>query len=232
MEKLTTRELKDRLSELQGQEVELKGWIRNHRKQKNMGFIDFFDGTCFRNPQVVYDEHIEGFAGIQALRVGSAVRVTGKVVPSYKDPETPEIQATAVVLEGDCPEDYPLQPKRHSLEFLREIAYLRPRTRVFQAVFRVRSVAAMAIHTYFQDRGYVYVHTPLITGNDAEGAGNTFTVTTLPPVSSNMAQPANSPERSSASARLSTCSCVVAQLVAKRTTVLPSGRFSQVSKAA
>ena len=181
MESVTTRELKDRLSELQGQEVELKGWIRNHRKQKNMGFIDFFDGTCFRNPQVVYDDKIADFAAVQSLRVGSAVRVTGRVVPSYKDPETPEVQAATITLEGDCPEDYPLQPKRHSLEFLREIAYLRPRTRVFQAVFRVRSVAAMAIHTYFQDRGYVYVHTPLITGNDAEGAGNTFTVTTLPP---------------------------------------------------
>ncbi len=181
MDTITTRELKERLGELQGQEVTLLGWIRNHRKQKNMGFIDFFDGTCFKNPQVVYDNNIAGFEAIQALRVGAAVRVTGKVVPSYKDPETPEVQASAVVLEGDCPEDYPLQPKKHSVEFLREIAYLRPRTRLFQAVFRVRSVAAMAIHTYFQDRGYVYVHTPLITGNDAEGAGNTFTVTTLPP---------------------------------------------------
>ncbi len=181
MELITTRELKDRLAELQGQEVALEGWIRNHRKQKNMGFIDFFDGACFRNPQVVYDNALPDFDKVQALRVGSAVRVTGKVVPSYKDPETPELQATSVELLGDCPEDYPLQPKKHTVEFLREIAYLRPRTRLFQAVFRVRSVAAMAIHTYFQDRGYVYVHTPLITGNDAEGAGNTFTVTTLPP---------------------------------------------------
>ncbi len=181
MDVITTLELKEKLAELQGQEVTLRGWIRNHRKQKNMGFIDFFDGTCFRNPQVVYDSSIPDFGAVQALRVGSAVTVAGTVVPSYKDPETPEIQAVSVVLEGDCPEDYPLQPKRHTVEFLREIAYLRPRTRLFQAVFRVRSVAAMAIHTYFQDRGYVYVHTPLITGNDAEGAGNTFTVTTLPP---------------------------------------------------
>ena len=180
MDTITTRELKDRLEELKGQEVTLQGWIRNHRKQKNMGFIDFFDGMCFRNPQVVYDNNLPDYEAVSALRVGSAVRVTGKVVPSYKDPETPEIQASSITLEGDCPEDYPLQPKRHTVEFLREIAYLRPRTRLFQAVFRVRSVAAMAIHTYFQDRGYVYVHTPLITGNDAEGAGNTFTVTTLP----------------------------------------------------
>ena len=181
MKTLTTRELKEQLASLQGTEVTLRGWIRNHRKQKNMGFIDFFDGMCFKNPQVVYDQNIADFEKIQALHVGAAVQVTGTVVPSYKDPETPEIQASAIVLEGDCPEDYPLQPKKHSLEYLREIAYLRPRTRLFQAVFRVRSVAAMAIHTYFQDRGYVYVHTPLITGNDAEGAGNTFTVTTLTP---------------------------------------------------
>ena len=180
MDVITTRELKERLSELQGRTVTLRGWIRNHRKPKNMGFIDFFDGTCFRNPQVVYDNTIADFETIQKFHIGSAIRVTGKVVPSYNNTDTPEIQATEIVLEGDCPEDYPLQPKKHSLEFLREIAYLRPRTRLFQAVFRVRSVAAMAVHTYFQDRGYVYVHTPLITSNDAEGAGNTFTVTTLP----------------------------------------------------
>jgi len=181
MNVITTLELKDRLSELQGQTVCLQGWIRYHRKQKSIGFIDFYDGMCFKNPQVVYDDNIEDFAAIQALRVGAAIRVVGTVVPSYKDPTTPEVQATSIVLEGDSPEDYPLQPKPHSIEFLREIAYLRPRTRLFQAVFRVRSVASMAIHTYFQDRGYLYVHTPLITSNDAEGAGNTFTVTTLDP---------------------------------------------------
>ena len=180
MQVLTTRELKERLQELQGQEICLQGWIRNHRRQKNIGFIDFFDGTCFKNPQVVYDGSIEDYDTVSALRVGAAITVRGVVVPSYKDPTTPEVQAKAITLEGDCPEDYPLQPKRHSVEFLREIAYLRPRTRLFQAVFRVRSVASMAIHTYFQDRGYLYVHTPLITANDAEGAGNTFTVTTLP----------------------------------------------------
>ncbi len=181
MNVITTRELKERLAELQGQQVRLQGWIRNHRKQKNMGFIDFFDGTCFKNPQVVYDNNLKDFENVQSFRVGAAIAVVGKVVPSYKDPTTPEVQAEEIVLEGDCDEDYPLQPKRHSIEFLREIAYLRPRTRLFQAVFRVRSVASMAIHTYFQDRGYVYVHTPLITANDAEGAGNTFTVTTLQP---------------------------------------------------
>ena len=181
MEVITTRELKDRLDELQGKQVCLQGWIRNHRRQKNIGFIDFYDGTCFKNPQVVYDDKIAEFAAVSALHVGSAITVCGTVVPSYKDPTTPEVQASSITLEGDCPEDYPLQPKRHSIEFLRSIAYLRPRTRLFQAVFRIRSVASMAIHTYFQDRGYVYVHTPLITANDCEGAGNTFTVTALPP---------------------------------------------------
>lgn len=180
MQLVTTLELKERLESLQGQAVCLQGWIRNHRRQKNMGFIDFYDGTCFKNPQVVYDQNLEHFDEISALHVGSAITVVGTVVPSYKDPTTPEVQARQIILEGDSPEDYPLQPKRHSMEFLRKIAYLRPRTRLFQAVFRIRSVAAMAIHTYFQDRGYVYVHTPLITANDAEGAGNTFTVTTLP----------------------------------------------------
>ena len=181
MEITTTLALKENLASLHGQQVKLQGWIRNHRKQKNMGFIDFFDGTCFKNPQVVYDSQIDGFEAIQALRVGAAITVVGTVVPSYKDPTTPEVQASQITLEGDCPEDYPLQPKRHSVEYLREIAYMRPRTRLFQAVFRVRSVASMAIHTYFQERGYLYVHTPLISANDAEGAGNTFTVTTLPP---------------------------------------------------
>ena len=103
MKTITTRELKERLAELQGQEVTLLGWIRNHRKQKNMGFVDFFDGTCFKNPQVVYDNTLPDFDRVAALRVGSAVKVTGKVVPSYKDPETPEIQASEITLEGDCP---------------------------------------------------------------------------------------------------------------------------------
>ena len=180
IEAISTLTLKENLDALQGQQVCLRGWIRNHRKQKNIGFIDFYDGMCFKNPQVVYDTSIDNYETVSALHIGSAITVLGKVVPSYKDPTTPEIQASSIVLDGDCPEDYPLQPKRHSVEYLREIAYLRPRTRLFQAVFRIRNVASMAIHTYFQDRGYLYVHTPLITSNDAEGAGNTFTVTTIP----------------------------------------------------
>lgn len=160
----------------EGREIALQGWVRNHRKQKNIGFMEFFDGTALATMQIVYDEQVLDFDAVQAIRNGSAIRAQGKLVMSPKG--ALEMQAKEIALEGDCSEDYPLQPKRHSLEFLREIAYLRPRTRLFQAVFRVRSIAAQAIHNYFQARGYVYVHTPLITANDAEGAGNTFTVTT------------------------------------------------------
>ena len=161
---------------LLGQTVTVQGWIRNHRKQKNIGFIEFFDGTALAAMQIVYDEQVEDFSGVQALRNGAAIEATGRLVEGRNG--VPEMQAQTLTLMGDCTEDYPLQPKRHSLEFLRDIAYLRPRTRLFQAVFRVRSIAAQAIHNDFQARGYVYVHTPLITANDAEGAGNTFTVTT------------------------------------------------------
>ena len=170
------REIAKDQKAFEGQVVAVQGWVRNHRKQKNIGFIEFFDGTVLAPMQVVYDENVADFAAVQAIRNGAAIRAEGKLVMSPKGQL--EMQAQEVVLEGDCSEDYPLQPKRHSLEFLREIAYLRPRTRLFQAVFRVRSIAAQAVHNYFQSRGYVYVHTPLITANDAEGAGNTFTVTT------------------------------------------------------
>ncbi len=169
-------------------EVSLQGWVRNHRKQRTFGFIDFFDGTVQQSLQVVYDEAMADFATVQSYRVGCALTVTGKIVKTDKGFE---MQATEIKLEGDCTEDYPLQPKKHSIEFLREIAYLRPRTRLFNAVFRVRSIAAYAIHKYFNDRGYVYVHTPLITSNDGEGAGNTFTVTTLDPISTEKQDYAN-----------------------------------------
>ena len=177
MSKISVVDLRDIAADRQGYEgktVTVQGWIRNHRRQKSIGFIEFFDGTVLSPMQIVYDEALS--ASAQGLRNGAAIRATGKLVPGRND--TLEMQAEELVLEGDCTEDYPLQPKRHTLEFLRDIAYLRPRTRLFQAVFRVRSIAAQAIHNYFQSRGYVYVHTPLITANDAEGAGNTFTVTT------------------------------------------------------
>jgi asparaginyl-tRNA synthetase len=172
------RELMHNPEDFIGKQVLLKGWIRNHRKQKSFGFIDFFDGTCFASLQVVYDSDMPDFATVSGYRVGAAIVAQGRLMPSQGKSGGYEFKADRISLLGDCPEEYPLQPKKHSLEFLREIAYLRPRTRLFQAVFRIRSLASFAIHRYFEQNGYLYVHTPLITGNDAEGAGNTFTVTT------------------------------------------------------
>ena len=160
-------------------EVTVQGWIRNHRKQKDFGFIDFNDGTYFKNLQIVYDNSLDSFEEIQKLHVGSAISARGLIIKSEGAGQAIEMKLVDLKLEGDCPEDYPIQPKRHTREFLREQAYLRPRTNLLGAVFRVRSVAAHAIHTFFQDNGYVYVHTPLITANDGEGAGQMFQVTTL-----------------------------------------------------
>ena len=160
-------------------DIELQGWVRNHRKQKEFGFIDFNDGTYFKNIQVVYENKLKNFDEIQKIKVGSAIQIKGKVIKSPKEEQTFEINATNITVLGDCPDDYPIQPKRHTREFLREQAYLRPRTNLFNAVFRVRSIAAMAIHTYFQEKGYVYVHTPILTANDGEGAGEMFLTTTM-----------------------------------------------------
>lgn len=160
-------------------EVELQGWIRNHRKQKEFGFIDFADGTCFDHIQLVYDDKLKEFDEIQKYRVGCAITVNGTVIKSEGKGQEFEVKVKSVKLEGDSPEDYPIQPKRHSDEFLREQAYLRARTNKYQAVFRVRSVAAMAIHEYFQSHNYVYVHTPLITTADCEGSNQMFKITTL-----------------------------------------------------
>ena len=146
-----------------GKEVNLSGWIRNHRKQKEFGFIDFSDGTVFKHIQIVYDNSLSDFDEIQKLHVGCAISVNGVLKESVGSGQDYEVVMKSFKLEGDCPEDYPIQPKRHSMEFLREQAYLRPRTNMFQAVFRVRSMAANAIHSYFQGHGYVYAHTPLIT---------------------------------------------------------------------
>ena len=173
------RDLFKDIASLQDKEVTVQGWIRNHRDQKTFGFIDFSDGTDFRHLQIVYDNSLDNFVKTQKLLVGSAIQATGTIVPSTGSQDY-EMRATKIELLGDCPEDYPIQPKRHTKEFLREVAYLRPRTNLFQAVFRVRSVAAYAIHKYFQDRGYVYFHAPIITASDCEGAGEMFQVTTLP----------------------------------------------------
>ncbi len=160
-------------------EVTIMGWVRTNRAQAQFGFLNVNDGSFFDNLQIVYDNTISNFEEVNKYRVGVSVKVTGiiKLTPQNKQPL--EMHAKIVELLGDCPENYPIQPKRHTREFLRDIAHLRPRTNLFSAVFRIRSVAAMAIHSYFQEHGYVYVHTPLITCADCEGSDQMFKITTL-----------------------------------------------------
>ena len=176
---IDVKDLYDNLKDYMNKEVTLQGWVRNHRKQKEFGFIDFNDGTFFKSVQVVYDNKLSDFDDIQKIKIGSAIEVVGKIIESPAKGQDFEVQVVSIKLLGDCPDEYPIQPKRHTREFLREQAYLRPRTNLFSAVFRVRSVAAYAIHKYFQDRKYVYFHAPLITASDCEGAGEMFQVTTL-----------------------------------------------------
>ena len=173
------RKLFENVNELKEQEVTLMAWVRTNRAQQKFGFLNINDGSYFDNVQVVYDSELANFDEISKIRVGASVKVYGKVVltPEMKQPF--EIHAVCVELLGDSPENYPIQPKRHTREFLREVAHLRPRTNLFNAVFKVRSVAAMAIHKYFQDNGYIYVHTPLITCADCEGSDQMFKITTL-----------------------------------------------------
>lgn len=160
-------------------EVTIGGWVRSIRNSKNFGFIVINDGTFFEPLQVVYHDELENFAEIEKLNVGAAVIVTGNLVPTPEAKQPFEIQAKEVMVEGKSAPDYPLQKKRHSFEYLRTISHLRPRTNTFEAVFRVRSLIAYAIHKFFQERDFVYVHTPIITGSDCEGAGEMFQVTTL-----------------------------------------------------
>ena len=163
----------------ENQEITVMAWIRTNRPQAKFGFLSLNDGSYFENVQVIYDNELINFEEISKYRVGASVKVLGKVVltPEMKQPF--EIHAISVELLGDSPENYPIQPKRHTREFLREVAHLRPRTNLFNAVFKIRSVAAMGIHKYFQDNGYVYVHTPLITCADCEGSDQMFKITTL-----------------------------------------------------
>ena len=174
---------RDRIKSLLENKVEkqatIYGWIRTNRAQAQFGFLNVNDGSTLTNLQVVYDNKLENFEEISKFRVGVSVLIEGMIVltPSMKQPL--ELHATSVKMLGDCPENYPIQPKRHTMEFLRDNAHLRPRTNLFNAVFRIRSVAAMAIHTYFQSHGYVYVHTPLITCADCEGSDQMFKITTL-----------------------------------------------------
>ena len=177
--KLDVRDIYESKGKYLDKEITLQGWIRNHRKQKEFGFIDFSDGTCFNHLQLVYDNKLKDFDSIQKFLVGCAITVKGKLVKSMGSGQEFELQVIDIKLEGDCPDSYPMQPKRHSNEFLREQAYLRPRVNLFQAVFRIRNVAAYAIHNYFQNNNYIYVHTPLITTADCEGSDQMFKITTF-----------------------------------------------------
>lgn len=162
-----------------GQEVKVQGWVRTLRASKSTGFIELNDGSFFKNLQIVFGQKIENFNEISKLPISTAITVQGRVVATPDAKQPIEIHANEISVEATSDSDYPLQKKRHSLEYLREIAHLRPRANLFSAVFRVRSVAAYALHRFFQERGYVYVHAPIITGSDAEGAGEMFHVTTL-----------------------------------------------------
>ena len=158
--------------------VFLEGWVKTNRDNGSIGFVEFNDGTYFSNVQLVYNKECQDYAVLTALRTGAAIGVKGivKLTPEMRQPF--EIEVKECELEGDVDDDYPLQKKRHSFEFLREIAHIRPRANTFQAVFRVRNILSMSIHNFFQERGFIYVHTPLITTNDGEGAGNVFDVVT------------------------------------------------------
>ena len=179
MELITMRELFKNTAKYADTEIEIGGWVRNRRGSKQFGFIMLSDGTYFSPVQVVYNDTIENFQEISKINIGAALIVKGTVILTPEAKQPFEIQAKTVTVEGPSTGDFPLQPKRHTMEFLRSIPHLRPRTNTFQAVFRVRSLAAMAIHQFFQERDFVYVHTPLITGSDCEGAGEMFQVTTM-----------------------------------------------------
>ena len=179
MELTNIRELYREKEKFIGKEVQIGGWLRNIRDSKTFGFLVVNDGTFFEPLQVVYSDKLDNFAEISKLNVGAAVIVKGTLVETSNAKQPFEIQAEVVEIEGVSSPEYPLQPKRHTFEYLRTISHLRPRTNTFEAVFRVRSLIAYAIHKFFQERDFVYVHTPLITGSDCEGAGEMFRVTTL-----------------------------------------------------
>lgn len=179
MELVNVRDIFRNKKKYENQEITIGGWVRSNRSSKNFGFIVVNDGTFFEPIQVVYGDGLSNYEEIAKINVGAAVLVKGQLVLTPEAKQPFEIQATGVTVEGASTPDYPLQKKRHTFEYLRTISHLRPRTNTFEAVFRVRSVCAYAIHKFFQERDFVYVHTPLITGNDCEGAGEMFQVTTL-----------------------------------------------------
>lgn len=179
MKPVEIKELYDNTKKYIDKEVETCGWVRSIRDSKTFGFITVNDGTFFKPIQVVYSDKLNNFSEISKTNIGAALIIKGKLVATPNAKQPFEIQAEEVIIEGESTGDYPLQKKRHSFEYLRTISHLRPRTNTFQAVFRVRSLCAYAIHKFFQEQGFVYVHTPLITGSDCEGAGEMFQVTTL-----------------------------------------------------
>lgn len=172
-------DIKDITKDLIGKKITICGWVKNHRKQATFGFINLFDGTCTNSLQVVYDNTLKDFEEIGRIHIGSSIKVIGTVKKSEGKGQDLDLVAKDVILLGDCPEDYPIQPKRHTLEYLRSVAYLRPRTNTFQSVFRIRSAAAQSIHEYFRKHNYLYVHTPLITTADCEGSDQMFKLTTF-----------------------------------------------------
>lgn len=179
MSSITIKQLYRGAEEYLNKNILVSGWVKTERTSKNFGFIELNDGSFFKNLQVVFEESLENFNEIAKLSVGSAISVEGLLVESPGAKQPFELKAAKITIEGISTPDYPLQKKSHSFEFLRTIAHLRPRTNTFSAVFRIRSLVAYAIHKFFQDQGFVYVHAPLITGSDAEGAGEMFRVTTL-----------------------------------------------------
>ena len=179
MEKVLVKSIFRETEKFMGKDVEVSGWVRTIRASNAFGFIELNDGSFFKNIQIVFESNLENYKEIAKLGTGSAVKVLGKVVESAGDKQPFEIKAEKVEVVGTSDEDFPLQKKRHTLEYMRTIAHLRPRANIYNAVFRIRSLVAFAIHSFFQERGFVYVHTPIITGSDCEGAGEMFQVTTL-----------------------------------------------------
>jgi asparaginyl-tRNA synthetase len=179
MEKVLVKQLYRETEKFADKKVSISGWIRTLRSSKAFGFIEVNDGSFFKNVQIVFEDNLENFKEIEKLSISSSITIEGEVVLTPQAKQSFEVKATKITVEGESSNDYPLQKKRHTFEYLRTIAHLRPRSNAFSAVFRVRSLTAFAIHKFFQERGFVYTHTPIITGSDCEGAGEMFRVTTL-----------------------------------------------------
>ena len=179
MENILVKDLYRNTEKYLSQEVQVSGWVKTLRDSKNFGFIELNDGSFFKNVQIVFDTTLSNFEDVKKLSISSSIIVKGQVVKTENAKQPFEIKATNIEIFNQADLDYPLQKKRHSFEYLRTVSHLRPRTNTFNAVFRVRSILAFAIHKFFQERGFVYVHTPIITGSDCEGAGEMFRVTTM-----------------------------------------------------